>query len=168
MLRMTLLLVTFFSLSCSADESKLIADFYCPDLKDINPTTLHYHEKNFSNLFFSEEYRDNFASLGISLPIDSSEIRLLTTENDSAVCQKFDERLSDMETSVFIYDLELNKYSPVMYRLYYQLRDKYIVFTAPYSSGSEVEGRIGPPSMGWIDARFYETKNLNFVGAISF
>ena len=168
MLRMTLLFVIFFSLPCGADESKLIADFYCPDLKVMNPTTLHYHERSFSNLFFSEEYRDDFPSLGISLPINSSEIRLLITENDSAVCQKFDEKLSDMETSIYVYDLELNKYSPVMYRLYYQLRDKYIVLTAPYSAGSEVEGRIGPPSMGWRDVSFYDTKNLNFIGAISF
>lgn len=137
----------------------------CPTL-DLNATTRHYHEQMANLLFTEPEYEDQLASVGIFSPVSLGDLRLLKTETDSAVCQKLNERTE--LPNRYRYDRELKRYVLERYVVFYELRSQYVVFHQSYSPGSSVEGKIGPPTTGWVSVRVYDKKNLNFIGGITF
>ncbi|MEX2500667.1 MAG: hypothetical protein WD397_17510 [Wenzhouxiangellaceae bacterium] len=143
----------------------------CPKLEDLNTTTRHYLEKSFRRMISEEEYADDLASVGLDGPLTSDDFRLLDTSRDSAICQKLNEvhgGIGAVRAKFFVRDRELGGYRASMFGIYYEVRDKYVVLWSPYNSGSDVEGQLDPPSMGWRFAIVYDKSNLTRIGSVAF
>lgn len=153
------------SLAIYAQE---ITSTECPKLDALNPTTRHWYEKAFGRLVAEPEYAEKLGNLGVELPIQAADLRLLKTPTDSAVCQKLNELLDERSDSeALVFDRYHGEYRPAMFGLYYQIKDRYIVTWQSYEAGSNVPGDIGPPNMGWNWAIVYDL-NLNVIGSVPF
>jgi len=161
--------VLMFERAGADPDSSAYASPECPKLEDLNATTRHYLEKSFRRLISEQEYADDLASVGLEGSLKPGDFRLLDTSKDSAVCQKLNEIHGGTVASRFLVpDRELGGYKPSMFGIYYEVRDKYMVLWKLYASGSNVEGQLGPPSIGWSSAIVYDKSNLTRIGSVPF
>lgn len=160
------LIVIFFlcSFRASANEDSSV---HCPTLIELNSTTKYYLKKSVARLLSDQQYMKELNSVGLETPLKPEDFRLLTTAEDSAVCQKLNEMFDDLDNTE-VFDRETGEYVPSMFGVYYEIQNKYVVIWQPYNPGSDVAGQIGPPGTGWRFATVYDKANLTYIGRIGF
>lgn len=161
--RSFVLLFMFIILTAKADD---YVSPLCPVFNELNAATKFHYKRAIDHLITSADYSENLSNLGISIPVAFDDLRILETETDSAVCQKFNERFSKLNVD-YIYDHEMNKYVTSWFVIYYEVDDRYLVVRHPYSPGSS-SGETGPPVMADVPLYVFDKKNLNYIGLLSF
>lgn len=137
----------------------------CPAYENLNRTTLHYLKKAEQRAFSDPDFTEKRTGAGLAAKYTPDQIRLLTTERDSAVCQKFNEGYDRVQSlSGMILDRSTGQYVPRMYAMYYQVGEYYVVIYDNYESGPEDPDEIGPPGGGWVSVTVLEPKNLRIIG----
>jgi len=137
----------------------------CPDYDDLNRTALHYLKKVEQRAFSEPDFAAERTGAGLAAEYSPDQIRLLTTEQDSAVCQKFNEHYDRIRPQTgIVLDESTGRYVPQMYAMYYQVDEYYVVIYKGYEGGSADPGEIGPPGGGWVGVTVHEPENLRVVG----
>lgn len=165
--RIMLAMIVVLALISSGIEAGEDSSVDCPKIEDLNQTTRFYLGKAMARLVSEQQYASELNSAGFVTPLHVGDFRLLTTEEDSAVCQKLNEIYGDFYSSD-VFDRETGEYVPSMFGVYYDVQDKYVVVWQPYNPGSDMAGKIGPPGAGWRFAIVYEKDNLTYLGRIGF
>ena len=161
--RLFISLFLFIFLSANADD---YVSPFCPVFKELNTATKFHYKRAIDNLITSADYSENLSHLGISIPVAFDDLRILETETDSAVCQKFNERFSKLNVD-YIYDHEMNKYVTSWFVIYYEVNDRYLVVRHPYSPGSS-SGETGPPVMADVPLYVFDKKILTILVCFPF
>ena len=145
-------------------QSENHASPYCPSMDEFNYTT-QYHSKSVLNIAVSDErYTEAFAVLGVITPLAYEDMRLLQTEDDSAVCQKLNERFDDLDVN-FVYDHEFYRYMPKYFMLYYEIQGTYVAFRMTYES-RHPDALFFLGSTEHMLIKAFDKKNLNLIDTI--
>ena len=157
--------LALFAASPALAQSENYASPYCPSMDGFNYPTQHLSKQLLNMAVTHESYTEAFAALGVMTPLAYEDMRLLQTEDDSAVCQKLNERFDDLDLKM-VYDHEFGRYMPAYFMLYYEIQGKYVAFKMTYETPH-------PDALVWLGStapmliKSYDKKNLNLIGTIN-